>query len=427
MNPHLSYVLCSGTAVLVAVFMVRIAYKKTIVTSIGNSIILGGAISSLVTYIFFVTTWESIFGIIPAGIIIFFLMLQHIKRKIQGPLRAIVAISNAISEGRLTDSSLNMDSFVSENELGELSQSINATYLDLSQIVSDIVQNIGILTGTVEVLVGKSNQLQTNSGQMKVQSSYVSNASAEMNDSMSSVAGSAEQSARNLNLISTSIEGMSVTVNEIARNTELAREISSEAVTQADRSVTNIQQLEASAREANTIIDTINEIVDQTKLLSLNATIEAARAGESGKGFAVVADEVKQLANQTEEAVESIRQKLSAMGRFRAETVTDIGRISDVIKKVDELVSSIAASIEEQNVTTRDIARNVEEINRGVSLVNRQVVESASISKKVTGEMADLNQLVDDVGAAGESIRQSAEKLSLMTEQMVRLVEKFEV
>ena len=115
------------------------------------------------------------------------------------------------------------------------------------------------------------------------------------------------------------------------------------------------------------------------------------------------------------------------MGRFRAETVTDIGRISDVIKKVDELVSSIAASIEEQNVTTRDIARNVEEINRGVSLVNRQVVESASISKKVTGEMADLNQLVDDVGAAGESIRQSAEKLSLMTEQMVRLVEKFEV
>ncbi len=427
MNPHLSYVLCSGSAVLVAVCMVRLAYKKTIVTDIGNSIILGGAISSLVTYIYFVTDWKSIFAIIPGGMIIFFLMLGHIKRKIREPLRAIVAISNAISEGKLTDSNLDMEPFVSGNELGELSQSINGTYRDLSRIVSDIVRNIGILTGTVELLVGKSNQLQENSGQMKIQSSSVSAASEEMTVSMSTVAGSADQSAKSLGMISSSIEGMSVTVNEIARNTEMARKISSDAVLQADKSVANIHQLEASAKEANTIIDTINEVVDQTKLLALNATIEAARAGEFGKGFAVVADEVKQLANQTEEAVEGIRQKLSAMGRFRAETVTDIGRISEVIKNVDELVSSIAVSIEEQNVTTKDIARNVEEVNRGVSEVNRQVDESASISKKVAGDMSALNQVVDDVGEAGESVRDSAEKLSQMTEAMVQLVEKFEV
>jgi methyl-accepting chemotaxis protein len=427
MNSHLTYLLCSGTAVLVAVLMVRLAYKKTIVTNIGNSIVMGGAISSLVTYVFYATRWESIFVIIPAGIVIFFLMLQHIKHKIRDPLKAIVAISNAISEGKLKDSNLDMSAFVSENELGKLSKSINATYLDLSRIVSDIVQNISILTHTVEVLVGKSNQLQASSGQMKVQSANVSEASKEMKLNLSTVSKSAEQSARNLNLISMSIEGMSVTVNEIARNTELARGISGNAVSQAARTAENIQRLEGSAQEANTIIDTINEIVDQTKLLALNATIEAARAGASGKGFAVVADEVKQLANQTQEAVEGIRQKLSVMARYRAETVTDIGQITDVIRKMDEVVSSIAAAIEEQNISTKDVARNVEEINRGASEVNRKVVESAAFSQQVATDMSDLNQAVDDVSGAGASVRDSAEKLSQMTDKMVQLVRKFEV
>ncbi|MEW6079837.1 MAG: methyl-accepting chemotaxis protein [Thermodesulfobacteriota bacterium] len=427
MNPHVTYLLCAGTATVVAVIMVRLAYKKTIVTTIGNSIVMGGAISSLVTYVFYVTRWESIFGIIPFGIMVFFLMLQRIRRRIHQPLKAIVAISNAISEGRLKDSGIDTSAFASENELGELSHSIYGTYQDLSRIVSDIVQNIGILTGTVDVLVDKSGQLQTNSMQMKAQSANVSAASKEMNESMATVSQSAEQSAKRLNLISMSIEGMSVTVGEIARNTELARGISSQAVSQTGRAAENIQRLESSAQEANTIIDTINEIVDQTKLLALNATIEAARAGAYGKGFAVVADEVKQLANQTQEAVEGIRQKLTAMARVRMETISDIGQINDVIRKVDEVVSSIAASIEEQNISTKDIARNVEEINRGASDVNRKVMESAGLSRQMVTDMSDLGQAVDDVSAAGESVRESAGKLSLMSEKMTQLVSKFEV
>lgn len=427
MNPHVTYLLCAGSATLVAVIMVRLAYKKTIVTTIGNSIVMGGAISSLVTYIFFVTRWESIFGIIPAGIFIFFLMLQRIRHRIHQPLKAIVAISNAISEGRLKDSGIDTSAFASENELGELSQSIYGTYQDLSRIVSDIVQNISILTGTVELLVDKSGQLQTNSGQMKAQSANVSAALQEVNESMSTVSQSTEQSAKNLNLISMSIEGMSVTVGEIARNTELASGISSQAVSQAGRTAENIQRLEASAQEANTIIGTINEIVDQTKLLALNATIEAARAGVYGKGFAVVAEEVKQLANQTQEAVEGIRQKLSAMAEVRAETISDIGRITDVIRQVDAVVSSIAASIEEQNISAKDIARNVEEINRGASDVNRKVLESAGHSRQVVADMSGLGRAMDDVNAAGESVRESAENLSRMTDKMTQLVNKFEV
>ncbi len=427
LNPHLTYLLCMGTAVVVAMAMVRFAFRKTIVTNIGNAIILGGAISSAVTYIYFITSWQSIFAIIPCGVVIFFLILQYIRFKIKEPLKSIVAISNAISEGRLIDSDFNMDVSLAENELGDLSRSIHATYRDLSQIVSYMVHNISTLQHTVELLVDKSNQLQTNADDMKTQSSGVSAASEEMNLSMSSVSSSARQSAGSLDRVATAIENMSATISEIAGNTEQSRSISGEAVAQASHMSENIRQLEASAREADTIIDTINEIVDQTKLLSLNATIEAARAGDVGKGFAVVAGEVKQLAEQTEEAVVDIRRKLAAMAKFRSETVADINRISEIINRVDEYVSTVAAAFEEQNITTRDIAGNVEETNRGVAEVDRQVEESARVSRKVADDLAHLDQAVENVGAAGGSVRDSAEKLAGMTEKMQKLVAKFEV
>src|SRR5208282_6891811 len=107
----------------------------------------------------------------------------------------------------------------------------------------------------------------------------------------------------------------------------------------------------------------------QTSLLALNATIEAARAGEAGKGFAVVAGEVKALATQTARATAEITQQIDGLRQATAASVTQVEAVGQTLDAVAQVSISVAAAIEQQTATTREIARNVGESGEAVQRI----------------------------------------------------------
>jgi methyl-accepting chemotaxis protein len=99
----------------------------------------------------------------------------------------------------------------------------------------------------------------------------------------------------------------------------------------------------------------------------LSTTVEAAHAGDAGKGFAVVANAFKELAKQTAQAPESIRQKIDATQQDIHDSVATISRISHTIQHINHFQNLIAGAVEEQAVVTRDISRNVAAAAKGAT------------------------------------------------------------
>lgn len=359
-----------------------------------------------------------------AGAIIAFIITSLITK----PVKAAAALAEAMSNGDMTK---NVETKTSD-EIGEMSNALNATCAALSKMISEIQENAEALaasseevsaistelaTGAEEItnqtttIAGATEEMSTNirtvddaAGQMSLNTQTVSAAASQIAQNMKTVAAAAEESQSNVNAMASASEEMTATINEVASNAQKANDTTKEAVSTVNEASKQVENLAAAAQEINKIIAVIIDIAEQTKLLALNATIEAARAGEAGKGFAVVAGEVKELAKQTNSATDDIKKRIMAMQGSTELTVEKIKNVSDVIQNVNEIVTTIAAAVEEQNVTMKENAQNVSQVAAGIQEVTKNVIHVNDGVNSITKSISESAERADDVAkSAGEA------------------------
>ena len=257
---------------------------------------------------------------------------------------------------------------------------------------------------------------------------HVASATELLSASADEQAQGAQKQRRQTASVAASMEEMTGTVLEVARNATVTSEAAGEANTSASEgvamvndAVSAINQVAESARQLGLeigeldsqagaigqIINVINDIADQTNLLALNAAIEAARAGEAGRGFAVVADEVRKLAEKTMDATKEVENAIIAIQDRSKEATSSmqatavkvdestalsnrageaLQRIMDNIGDMVKRVTQIATAAEEQSSAAEGIMRSVEDI----AAIAEDADEAAGQAAGATREMAEL-------------------------------------
>ncbi len=339
------------------------------------------------------------------------------------PLFKGVDLAKAMASGDMTRT-MDVDQ---KDEIGILASSLNDMARNLRSMIADVGQGVLKVDESSNQLAAISNQLSSGAENTANRSSQVAAAAEEMSANQDSVAAAMEQASVNVNMVASAAEEMNATISEIAGNSSRATEITTRAVGQSKTASERVDELGRAANEITKVTEAITEISEQTNLLALNATIEAARAGEAGKGFAVVANEIKDLAKQTAEATLDIKTKIQGIQEATGITVKEINEISAVITDVDQIVATIAAAVEEQTATTREIAENITQVSGGISEVNENVSQSSSVSAEIAADIAEVNSSAGEMNIGSNRVKDSAGELSQVAETLKQMVAKFKV
>jgi len=313
------------------------------------------------------------------------------------------------------------------DEFAELSTTFNAFVANIRRMVQDLHESVEATTSASSELSDLSQGMQDGASSASERTQTVAAAAEEMSVNMNSVAAASEEASTNVNMVATATEEMSATISEISSNTDEASNIATRAVEQASSASAKVDVLGEAAVKISKVTEVISDISAQTNLLALNATIEAARAGEAGKGFAVVANEIKELARQTSEATQQIKSQIEGIQSSTDETVTEIRDITEVINKVNEIVSTIAAAIEEQAATTGEIGGNVQQAAIGISEVNENVAHTSSVAGEIAGDISQISVITDEMTESSGKVNMSAESMTALAGKLEKMVKQFKV
>ncbi|MFC0269735.1 methyl-accepting chemotaxis protein [Kushneria aurantia] len=235
-------------------------------------------------------------------------------------------------------------------------------------------------------------------------SESIDNGSREIAAGNNDLSSRTEQQAASLEETASSMEELTATVRQNADNAGQATQLSGQALEEMEsgrevigRVVTTMGEIHESSGRINEIITMIDSIAFQTNLLALNASVEAARAGEHGRGFAVVAGEVRNLASRSASAASEIREligrsvsQVESGSELVLEADSSINRIAESARRVNDLMSEIAAASKEQS-------NGIEQVNQAVTQMDQVTQQNAA--------------LVEEAAAAASSLEDQASRL----------------
>ncbi|WP_252226890.1 methyl-accepting chemotaxis protein [Clostridium sp. ZBS2] len=318
------------------------------------------------------------------GLATSFILIFLIGRLIINPLKEIENLAERMSK---YDISENID-LNSEDEFGRTGKLLNRSQENIRALISLIIRESydlsslsEELSATVQEVNSKVELVNTSTEDINNSMKQTSKTYSEINNSISNVNNNMEKlyhKAEDGNINSNKIKSKAITIK---KDSEKALNNISNIYSNKKAEILSAIEDVKVVNEIKKMADIIDNISEQTNLLALNASIEAARAGEAGKGFSVVANEVKRLAEESSNAVSTIKNTINKVELS----------VNNLLESSNDILSFIG----------RDINKNLNDYSE----ISSKYIEDGNFMSDMSNELAILSKEVDsNMGEVGKSI-----------------------
>jgi methyl-accepting chemotaxis protein PixJ len=325
---------------------------------------------------------------------------KNAKELLQRRALELLIEVDPISKGDLT-----IRANVTEDEIGTIADSYNATINSLRKIVTQVQTAAKQVTATTSSSEGAVQELSKEALRQTEEIKAALDQIQEMSDSIRAVTQSAQQAEAAVQQATQTVAAGDAAMNRTVDGMMAIRQNVAETSKK-------VKRLGESSQKISKVVNLIGTFADQTNLLALNASIEAAHAGEQGRGFAVVADEVRTLARQSAQATADIESL-----------------VKDIQQETNEVVAAMEAGTE-QVVTGTVLVHETRQSLLKITEVSQQISELVGAIATATTAQSQASQMVSttmtDVAAIANQTSNEATVVSASFKELLALAQELQ-
>ena len=313
-------------------------------------------------------------------------------------------------------------------------------------VSASVTENFtGAIADSINFAIDQMRGLVTNIDSL---SENVVSAAGNTRETAQTLAKASESQAKEIGQASQAINEMAVSIDHVSSNAAESAAVADRAVEiasngsdvvhatisgmdtirgQIQETSKRIKRLGESSQEIGDIVSLINDIADQTNILSLNAAIQASMAGDAGRGFAVVADEVQRLAERSSAATKQIaalvktiqtdtNEAVISMEQTTAEVVNGAKRAQDAgvaLEEIESVSTSLAELIQNISNAARQQAVSAGNVSNTMNVIQEITAQTANSSEVTASSIGNLANLAAEMRTSVDRFRLPGDQVAL--------------